>query len=244
MNYSAIEGVIGSSPIQSIGDKDTTPRHPPGFLLSAVDNWWGAGEFIYARANGVITQYALCVITPVFDATLKSYRYDVTEVPNTANLGRPLAVAMNVMASGEYGWFQVSGITPIDCSASVAADTAFGIVAAGQGGAIAAGKQVLNARVIVAAAATVVKANCTAPSGSRRLQVPDSEGWFVGAYLSGTGIAAATTVAKISPDGREVTLSADTTGAVNGNVTATYNNGTVFYNVAHINRPFAQGQIA
>jgi hypothetical protein len=244
MNYSSLTGLVGSSPIQNIGQVDSTPHHPPGLLMTAMDNWWGAGEFIYARANGVITQFALCVITPSFDSTLQSYRYDVTEVPNTANLGRPLAVAMGSMASGEYGWFQVAGITPIDCTASVAADTAFGIVAAGQGGAIANGKQVLNARVIVAAAATVVKTNCVAANASKRLQVPNAEGWFKGAFLSGTGIGAGTTVAAVSPDGREVTLSLDTTASVNGSVTATYNNGTVFYNVAHINRPFAQGQVA
>ena len=75
------------------------------------------------------------------------------------------------------------------------------------------------------------------------LQVPNSDGWFVGAYLSGTGIAAATTVSSIDPSGRFVTLSVVTTAAVSGSVTATYNNATIFYNVAHLNRPFAQGAI-
>ena len=56
-------------------------------------------------------------------------------------------------------------------------------------------------------------------------------------------IAAGTTVSSIDPSGRFVTLSAVTTAAVAGTVTATYNNATVFYNVAHINRPFAQGAI-
>jgi hypothetical protein len=243
MNYSTIQGIIGASGIQNIGEVDSTPRHPPGFFLTAVDNWWGAGEFVYARAAGVITQYALCVFTPVFDTTLKSWRYDATEVPNTANLGRTLAVATNVMAIGEYGWFQTAGIVPVDCNASVAADTAFGIAAAGQGGAITAGKQVLNSRVIAPATTTVAKPNSLAASGSTILQVTDAEGWFVGAYLSGTGVAAGATVAKISPDGRTVTMSAAATAAINGTVTATYNNGTIFYNVAHLNRPFAQGQI-
>jgi hypothetical protein len=243
MNYSSTHGIIGATAVQSIGQVDSTPRHPPGFIMTAADNWWGAGEFIYARAGGVITQYALCVITPTFDATLKSWRYDATEVPNTANLGRPLSVATNVMALGEYGWFQVAGLTPVDCTASVAADTAFGIVAAGQGGAIANGKQVLNARIIAPATTTVAKANSIAANGSTILQVTDSEGWFVGAYLSGTGVAAAATITKISPDGRTVTMSGAATAAINGTVTATYNNATIFYNVAHLNRPFAQGQI-
>jgi hypothetical protein len=147
------------------------------------------------------------------------------------------------MTSGDYGWVQISGITPVNCQASVAADTTFGIAAAGQGGANGAGKQVLNARVLVAAAATVVKANCITTGLSIALQVPNSDGWFVGAYLSGTGIAGGATVVSISPDGRTVTMSAASTAAISGSITATYNNATVFYNVAHINRPFAQGAI-
>jgi hypothetical protein len=133
-------------------------------------------------------------------------------------------------------------MTPVDCNASVAADTTFGIAAAGQGGANTAGKQILNARVMIAAAATVAKAG-VANSGSNKLQVSGADGWFIGAYLSGTGIAAGTTITDIDPSGTQVTLSAVTTAAVNSTVTATYNNATIFYNVAHLNRPFAQGAI-
>lgn len=220
---------------------DTTARHQPGLIVDAVDPYWGGGEFMYVKANGSIRQYGLVVLTPAVSGN--AWAYNATEVPNTANLGRMLAVAMVPASSGQFLWVQVSGITPVNCSASVAADTAFGIVAAGQGGAIANGKQVLNARVVVAAAATVVKAGCTANSGSTRLNIPSADGWFAGAYLSGTGIAAATTVTDIDPSGTIVTLSTATTAAVTGSVTATYNNATIFYNVAHINRPFAQGQI-
>lgn len=242
--FAPVDAVVGTPQIQFAGlVADTTPRIQPGNFLTAVDNWWGAGEFIYARAAGSIRAFGLCVLTPVFDSTLNSWRFDATEVPNTANLGRMLAVATLALTSGQYAWFQISGITPVNCSASVAADTTFGIAAAGQGGANSAGKQVLNARILAAGATTVVKANCTAQSGATVLQVPNSDGWFVGAYLSGTGIAAGTTVSSIDASGRFVTLSAATTAAVAGNVTATYNNGTVFYNVAHLNRPFAQGAI-
>lgn len=242
--FASVDALVGSPQVQFQGlTIDTTPRVQPGQIITAVDNWWGAGEFIYARAAGTIRAFGLCVLTPVFDSTLGSYRFDVTEVPNTANLGRMLAVAPCALTSGQYTWFQITGLTPVNCSASVAADTTFGIAAAGQGGAAAAGKQILNARVIAAATTTVAKAGCTAPNGSTSLQVPNSDGWFVGAYLSGTGIAAGTTVSSIDASGRFVTLSAATTGAVAGTVTATYNNATIFYNVAHLNRPFAQGNI-
>ena len=242
--FSVYEGTVVTPPMQFSGlALDTTPKMQTGALLQAVDNWWGCGEFIYARAAGTIRQFGLVVLTPVFDSTLNTWRYDATEVPNTANLGREVLVAMNAMTSGQYSWFQVSGISPVNCQASVAADTTFGIAAAGQGGANSAGKQLLGGRVIAAGATTVVKANCIAPSGSNQLNVPNAEGWFVGAYLSGTGIAGGTTVTAISADGRTVTLSAVTTAAVAGSVTATYNNGTVFYNVARFGRMFAQGAI-
>ena len=242
--FAPVDALVGSPQAQFQGlTVDATPRLQPGQLITAVDNWWGTAEFIYARANGSIRAFGLCVMTPVFDSTLQSYRFDMTEVPNTANLGRMLAVAPCALSSGSYTWFQISGLTPLNCNVSVAADVTFGIAAAGQGGANGAGKQVLNARCMAPASTTVVKANCTASSGSNLLQVPNSDGWFVGAYLSGTGIAAGTTVSSIDPSGRFVTLSANTTAAVAGSVTATYNNATVFYNVVHLNRPFAQGSI-
>lgn len=242
MPWSLNNNQMGQQAIAPFGLPDTTARQASGLIVTGADPYWGGAEFMYMRANGSIRQYGLCVITPA--VVSGAIRYEATEVPNTANLGRAVAVAMTVMTSGQFGWFMVSGLTPVNCNASVAADTAFGIVAAGQGGAIAAGKQIVNARSILAAAATVAKTNCTANSGSTQLTVPSSDGWFCGIYLSGTGVAAGATVTDISPDGRTVTMSAVSTAAITGTVTGTYNNATVFYNVAHINRPFAQGQIA
>lgn len=241
MPWSLDSNVVGQQPIAPFILPDSTARHASGLIVMGTDPYWGGAEFRYMRANGAIRQFGLCVITPAVVAG--AYRYEATEVPNTAGLGRAIAVAMTVMSAGQFGWFMVTGVVPVNCNASVAADTTFAIAAAGQGGALAAGKQIVNARVIVAAAATVAKANSTANSGSLQLTVSGSDGWFAGIYLSGTGIAAGTTVVDISPDGRTVTLSAATTAAVSGTVTGTYNNATVFYNVAHINRAFAQGQI-
>lgn len=241
MPYSNVSGVIGTQQVALFGLPDTVERQMPGFTAFFEDPYWGLTEVIYVRANGTIRQGGLIVITPTL--TGGRWRWDATEVPNTANLGRPVYVAMTSMTVGQFGWASNMGIIPVNCNASVAADTTFGIAAAGQGGANSAGKQVLNARVIAAASTTVAKAGSTANSGSNQLRVNGADGWFIGAYLSGTGIAAGTTVLDISPDGQTVTLSAVTTAAVNGTVTATYNNGTVFYNVCHIDRPCAQGAI-
>lgn len=242
--YTAINPQIGY-PIPQFGGNvsSTTPVLPPGFVRAFTDPWWGFGEFVYARAAGVIPTFALCITTPVFDSALNSYRYDCIVAPNTANLARSVMVATKTMASGDYGWFQISGLTPLSCTASVAADTSFGITAAGQCGAVAAGKQILNARNMIAAAATVAKTNCTSASGSTVIQVPNSDGWFVGAYLSGTGVGASAIISAISPDGRTVTATVASTAAISGTVTATYNNATIYYNVVHLNRSFAQGAI-
>lgn len=241
--FAPVNAVVGIPPAQLSGiTADTTPKVAPGMTLPMTDPWWGTGEFIYARANGSIRAFGLCVLTPVFDTSLNSWRFDAAEVPNTANLGRSLCVSQMALSAGQYSWFMIQGVTPVNCSANVAADTTFGIAAAGQGGANSAGKQILNARVAAPATTTVVKQGL-ADSGKSVLQVNNSDGWFVGAYLSGTGIAAGTTVTAIDPSGRFVTLSAVTTAQVNGAVTATYNNATIHYNVAFLNRPFAQGAI-
>jgi len=212
-----------------------------GLYLSAVDPYWGGAEFVYCRATASIRQFGLVRIVPTL-VTATGWRYDATEVGNTANLGDMIAVCTTSATVGQYFWAQISGVVPVNCNASVTADTAFGIAAAGQGGANSAGKQILNARIIAAATTTVAHTG-TANSGSTALLVDSVDGWFIGAYLSGTGIAASTVVVDIGPGGKSVTLNNATTAAVNGTVTATYNNGTVYYNVAHINRPFAQGAI-
>jgi hypothetical protein len=241
MAFSGIDGIVGYQQLTPYNLPDTTERVQSGVIMSAVDPYWGGGEFVYAKANGSIRQFGLVVLTPAVSGG--KVVYNATEVPNTANLGRAVYVAMVPASSGQFLWICTSGVVPVNCNASVAADTTFGIAAAGQGGANTAGKQVLGGRVVIAATQTVAIAGCVANSGSNQLRVPHSAGWFAGVFLSGTGIAAGTTVTDIDPSGTLVTLSANTTAAVNGTVTATYNNATIFYNVAHINRPLAQGAI-
>lgn len=240
MPFSNTDAIVGNQQIAFWGLPDTTSRQQPGMYLSAVDNYWGGAEFVYIRATASIRQFGLVRIVPTLQTT--GYRYDATEVGNTANLGDMLAVVCTTLTAGQYGWAQISGVIPVNSNASVAADTTFGIGAAGQGGANSAGKQVLNARII-APATTAIAKQATGNSGALVLTVNNNDGWFIGAYLSGTGIAASTVVVDIDPSGKYVTINNATTALVNGTVTATYNNGTVYYNVAHINRPFAQGQI-
>lgn len=242
--FASLNSIVGLSQVGFGGlTVDATPRMRTGSIVPMQDNWWGAGEFMYVKAGGAIRGFGLVQLNPAFNSTLKTWDYVATEAASTAILGRTVGVAMKAMAADDYGWICVGGVVPVNSNAAVAADATFSVAATGQGGAAAAGKQILNSRIVGASTITVAKTNCTQVGLGKTLYVPDSGGWFVGAYLSGTGIAATTKVSSIDPSGRIVTLSADTTAVVAGTVTATYNNATIYYNVAHINRPFQQGAI-
>lgn len=231
------------------------PPIPVGLYVNAEDPVWGAGEFILAKANGTIPLRGLCSLIPVWNATNRNYDWNATATPNTALLGKMVGVCMseqgsvgavNALTVGQFGWFMVSGLTPINGTATVAADTAFGITAAGQVGANSAGKQISNARIVTPATQTVVVASVDGASGSNQFRVANADGFFVGGYLSGTGVGAAAICQAIdrNPSGpATITASVVNSAAVTGNVTMTYNNATIFYNVAHLNRSFAQGAI-
>ena len=242
IGYPPIAAIVASAAVAAAFAAGSLPQ--PGAPVEASDNVFGGGELVFARANGAIRQYGLCVLTPVWDSINKVYTQNMTEAPNTANLGRAVYVAQGTgaMAAGDYGWFLRSGVTPINGSASVAVDTTLGITAAGQVGANTAGKQLLGARVASAATLTVAKSGIGA-SGDNYIFVNDTDGWFVGGYLSGTGVGAAAIISDIDPMGKWVKASVVNSAAIAGTVTQTANNATIFYNVVALDRPFAQGAI-
>lgn len=222
------------------------PKIPVGTIATFLDPFWGGLDCI---------RLSVPVSTAVRVGSISTLTstYSYVAVPNTANLGQSLAMCSVDVSSNatfvQYAWFVIAGKYPVLSGASVAADTAFGITAAGSAGAIAAGKQILNARVQVAATTTVVKTAST-QNGSPFIKVSNSDGWFVGLALTGTGIPATTSIGAISADGTVITLvdtgttttdNATATGSVS--VTATYNDGTRFWNTVTMDRPFAQGAI-
>lgn len=240
-NYASMDGIVGTQQAAFYLLPDTTQRMKTGSIVPVTDPYWGGAELMYVKATGTITQSALCIISSVFNTN--TWDISATVVPNTPNLAQSVGIACTSATVGQFFWLLVAGTAPVKSGASVAADTSFGITAAGTVGAVAAGKQILGGRIQAAATTTVIKTNCVNNAGSNQLSVPNSDGWFAGVYLSGTGVGAACTVTDISPDGRTVTMSAVSTAAISGSVTATYNNATIFYNVAYVNRPFAQGAI-
>jgi hypothetical protein len=241
--------VAGTRPMAQFYATDTVLDENMGTTVLAVDPYYGGAEFIFCFFPSVVNEKQLVALTPTFDSTNSRWRINATAVANTANLAQPLGVAfMPTTAVNSYGWVQIGGITQVNSSAAVAADTSFGIAAAGQAGAVAAGKQVLNARVVGASSTTVVKVsqgsvNGIGVTGDNRVLLNNCEGLFVGGYISGTGLAAANKITAIDISEKMITVSVVHTATVTGNVTMTPNNGTIFYNTVFLNRPFAQGAI-
>lgn len=237
--FAPLISYTGVQPFNDWFAPDTNQRLPLGTVIPAVDPFWGQGEFIYVKSNDAILKGSVCVWDELMQAAL---------CPNTANLGFPLGVAMAPMAAGTYGWLQISGRAVYKTNATVAADAAIGLTAAGILGTVAAGKQILGLRNRVAATGTKTFANTQTTNGSAALVVPGGyDGVFLGMALSGTGIPASTVAARLDPDGKTIyTGSAigtvgDKNATATGGITLT---GTYTgYGSGILSRPNTQGQI-
>lgn len=230
MAYALLDTVIGSQSIGNFFAPDTVQRQVLGTRTSGVDNYWGGGDFIYLKAGATIAMGALCV---------QDLNGNASAVANVGNTGRPVVAAMFPMVTGQFGWFQDGGMAALSATASVAAGVTFGLTAAGQVGANSAGKQILGAVSAAPSTTTVIKASALTVSGSNAIVVANSDGWFIGVTVSGTGIPATTTITSITPDGKNVTLSANATASGVVTLTGTYTN----FIIAQLSSAFVQGQI-
>lgn len=235
--------LIGSQPVGNFFIPDTTQRHTLGAVITYSDPYWGGGEAIYLQMP---TSTALNVGHVLVYDTATSFV--ASAVANTTLLGKSVAFLMNAVASNasaQFGWAVISGQFPVWSNASVAANTAIGIVAAGQAGAVANGKQIVNCRVTKAATTTVAKTNTQTFASNTVLVPSNSDGWFVGVALSGTGVGASAVISAIDPDGASPSIvsSVASTATASVTVTGTYNDATNFWNVCTFDRPFMQGQI-
>jgi len=235
--YSPLVPILNGSPFNDWFSPDTTQRMALGTKIPAVDPYWGLGVFVYVKSTDTILKGSWVVWDESYNAVL---------LPNTANQGFPCGVSMNAMASGTYGWIMIEGRAVYKTNATVAADAAIGITAAGIVGANTAGKQILGARNRVAATGTKTVSGTTT-TGSAAIQTTGYDGFFLGMALSGTGIPASTVVAKLDPDGKTIyTGSAvgtvgDKNATASGTVTVT---GTYTgYGSGIIANPVAQGAI-
>ena len=84
---------------QAIADTSTTKQHPLGTIVHAVDDTYGAGEFIYATGvvNTVVGSWATISMDGGTTALL------------AANAKGPAGLAMSANVASQYGWYQISG---------------------------------------------------------------------------------------------------------------------------------------
>lgn len=229
----------GASPFNDWFTPDTTQRHQLGLIVEAMDPFWGYGKFQYIKSNDAILKGSLVTV-----GTANTFLGTLT--PSTANLGQPFGVAMAPIPSASFGWIQLVGMAVWKTNATVAADAAIGIAAAGIAGTNAAGKQILNGHNVKSATATATVTASTT-NGTGTLQTGGYDGFFIGMALSGTGVPASTVVAKLDPDGRTIyTGSAigtlgDKNSTATGVITLT---GTYTgFGLGNIMFPFGQGAI-
>lgn len=237
--FAPVSPTAGVQPFNDWFAPDTTQRNALGLKVDAVDPYWGWGEFVYIKSNDAILKGSLVAVgtAPTYLGTL---------LPSTAGQGFPFGVAMAPMASGTYGWIQTAGMAVYKTNATVAADTAVAVAAAGIAGTLANGKQLVGVRNVKAATATVTNATTITTLNSSVLDTGGYDGFFLGLTLTGTGIPASTIVAKLDPDGRRIYMGSaigtiDKLATASGTITLT---GTYTgFGAGIINNPFAQGQV-
>lgn len=196
---------------------------------------WGMCEVIWVRSTSSSTFNPGRLLTLDKD-------YTIADVPNTGNTGRQVYVSLSKWAAGnvttQYGWVLRAGICPVQFAVAATAGAVF-VGAAGQATpTAAAGKQILNAVTLIAAASAFTR-TITTQNGSGIVKLSRTNGIFFDITVSGTGVPASTEVSAIDPSGQQITINnnATATGTVTGTFTPTG------YGIVHLDRAFVQGQI-
>lgn len=235
MNYAGVDTVIGLYQPNFVYAVDTVQRVKTGMCVTAYDNYWGYGEFIYGKASAGIAMGSICTMDNVLVSG--GLELQMAQAAPVASTARPYCIAMSTFTTGQFGWFCVSGLVPVK-GAALAAGASFAVNTNGAARAATATFGVQGGVVQLPATTAVAKTGCSGRSGDFNITVPNAEGWFIGCVLSGTGVGASALITNVSPDGRTVTVSvANSAAIVGGTVTATYTG----FVVAQISRPAGLG---
>jgi hypothetical protein len=114
--------------------------------------FYGEGEFIYlVGVAGTLVGSVVTFGGVSGSSAAGKPTYQTALAPSTANLGRPLAVAMSANVAGQYGWYQIAGTAAVAENATFAAAASAYLAGAGQlTTAQANGKQMVNAITVAA----------------------------------------------------------------------------------------------
>lgn len=231
---SAAYPLVGHQPISNFLIPDTVQSHKLGTIMGYSDPHFGGGEAIYLQAPAsVALSVGSCVTYSLANAFVSSL-----VVNDNSNAGSPVAFAINAVASSasaQYYWAAISGSFPAHAASDVAAGAGVGIAGTGQVGALAAGKALGNIGSVGAFATTVAKTNTQVTNGSKVLKVTNTDGWWVGLTVSGTGIPASSEITVIDSDNRTVTMSETATASGVVTVTGTFTDRIL----VQFNRPYA-----
>ena len=97
MSFAPTNPIIGLQPIVEVS---SVQQHPLGMIIQAVDETYGAAEFVYLK--GVASTARGSWVTYNMD--------DGTTALLAANAIGPVAVAMSANAAATtFGWYQISG---------------------------------------------------------------------------------------------------------------------------------------
>jgi hypothetical protein len=134
--------------MQRITDFGTTQQHALGTIVTASDETYGVGEFIYLLGVGST------VAGSVVNWSLVTHQTALAVAGN--DISRPLAVAMSACVASNYGWYQISGfaVTAKSAAVSFAVGDGVGIATAGVINVQASTTGVVGAVVVAVASAT------------------------------------------------------------------------------------------
>jgi hypothetical protein len=164
-NFVPVENRLGIQPIGQVNaalpsqyQTGQTPEfgqaHPLGSIIRAYDTTLGEGEFIYLNGVASTVVGSLVVYNPLAGST--------TLAPSTKNLAEPVAVAMGACTAGNFGWYQITGVSVMKKTA-VKVNPGVQIFLSATAGrvmsTVASGKEIQNA--ISVNAATVASATST-----------------------------------------------------------------------------------
>jgi len=260
MRLAPITGVAG----QAL-DFSVSADYAPGNQQGQKQSSWTPGTFMEAAATdgGIDTtantpNWGLCELVYVVNTSALTFNpgrwvvldkdFVLSDLPVTANTGRPCYVTLTRFAAGNVtrqgGWVMRSGIVPALFAVAATTGPVYGGTAGNATPTAAAGRQILNATTLIAAAGSFTRQIVT-QSGSSIVKIARVNGVYIGQAISGTGIPASSVVSSIDPSGTAIQIgsavgtpvSATATGVVTGTFTHTG------FGIVHIDRPFIQGQI-
>lgn len=146
MTFSKISygGALGQQSFNVL-DVDTVRKVAIGTVISGYSDTFGEGQFIYlpgvaSLAANDLVSYDLLPAGPTTTRLVAG--------AGVNNSGRPVAVALVAVGAGQFGWFQIAGLTVVNAVGGTAAGAAFASGTAGQiSSSAAAGAQIIGVRI-------------------------------------------------------------------------------------------------